>query len=117
MNLRQASNRSKRVIEAVNLLALIKQKIASFDLLAQASLTFPRNLVFVTFGELLIVFSTKINLLYLLYLTDPRCFLRFLLKQSCLRKTFLKTQILLTQFALYLLVLLGLISSCNSQIG
>ena len=33
----------------------------------------PKNLALRTFGELLIVFSTKVNLLYLLYSTDWRC--------------------------------------------
>ena len=54
---RQASNRCKRVLEAANLRMLIKQK----------SPLLPRNLVLVTFGESPILFSTKVNLLYLLY--------------------------------------------------
>ena len=41
-----------------------------------------------TFGELLIVFSIKVNLLYLLYSTAQRCCLLHLIKQSCLLKTF-----------------------------
>ena len=36
----------------------------------QKSLSLPRNLALGTFGKLLIVFSTRINLLYLLYSTD-----------------------------------------------
>ena len=47
----QASNRCKRVLEAA------KQK----------SPLLPRNLVLESFSELIIVFSTKIDLLYLLY--------------------------------------------------
>ena len=39
------------------------------------------------FGELLIVFSTKVNLLYLLYSTDLRCCLLHLIKQNYLLKT------------------------------
>ena len=54
---RQASNRWKRVLKLPNFHMLIKQK----------SLLLPRNLTLVTFAELLIVFSTKVNLLYLLY--------------------------------------------------
>ena len=43
------------------------------------------------FGELLIVFSTKVNQQYLLYSTVQRsCFLH-LIKQKCLLKLFLKT--------------------------
>ena len=44
-----------------------------------------------TFGELLIVFSTKVNLLYLPYSTAWRCCLLHLIKQNCLLKTFLRT--------------------------
>ena len=50
----------------------------------QKHLTILRTLALRTFGELPIVFSTKVNLLYLLYLTVRRCFLLHLLKQSCL---------------------------------
>ena len=38
-------------------------------LLKQKSPSLPRNLALGTFGELLIVFSTKVNLLFLLYST------------------------------------------------
>ena len=54
-----------------------------------------------TFGELLIVFSTKVNLLYLLYSTDQRCCLLYLIKQNYLLKTFQQTQILMTLVSLY----------------
>ena len=57
-----------------------------------------------TFAELLIVFSTKIHLLYLLYSTVWRCFLLYVIKQNCLRKTFLIT-LILTQVSLYLFFL------------
>ena len=42
-------------------------------LLKQKSPSLPRNLALRTFGELLIVLSTKSNLLYLFYSTDQRC--------------------------------------------
>ena len=42
-------------------------------LIKQESLLLPRNLALVTFGDLLIVFSTKVNLLYFLYLMAQRC--------------------------------------------
>ena len=42
-------------------------------LIKQKSPFFPRNLALRTFGELPIVFWTKLNLLYLLYSTDWRC--------------------------------------------
>ena len=54
---RQASNHCKRVLELLNLHMLLKQKNPSL----------PRNLVLGTFGKLLTVFSTQVNLQYLLY--------------------------------------------------
>ena len=57
-----------------------------------------RNLARRTFGKLLILFSTKVNLLYLLYSMARRCCLLHLIKQHCLLKTFLRTLILRTQY-------------------
>ena len=51
---------------------LLKQKIPSLF----------RNLVLRTFGKLLIVFSTKVNLLYLLYSTAQRCCLLLLINSN-----------------------------------
>ena len=96
---RQASNRCKRVLEAANLHTLLKQKSPSL----------PKNLALGTFCELLIVFSTKVNLLYLLYSTDQRSCLLHLIKQNYLLKTFPRTQILMTLVSLYLFSLLELI--------
>ena len=59
---RQPSNSCKRFFELPNFHMLIKQK----------SLSFLSNLPFRIFGEL--VFSTKLNLLYLLYSMAHRCF-------------------------------------------
>ena len=42
-------------------------------LLKQKSPSFPRNLALATFGELLTVFSTNVNLLYLLYSMNEMC--------------------------------------------
>ena len=42
-------------------------------LLKQKSPSFPGNLALATFGELLTVFSTNVNLLYLLYSMDEMC--------------------------------------------
>ena len=53
-----------------NLHMLIKQKHPSFH----------RNLALGTFGELPMVFSTKVNLLYLLYSTARRCCIPHLIK-------------------------------------
>ena len=78
-------------------------------LLKQKSPSLARNLALGTFAELLIVFSTKINLLYLLYSTDWRCCLLDLIKQNYLLKTFPRTQILMTLVSLYLFSLLELI--------
>ena len=59
---RQASNHCKRVLEAAKLAYANKTKESILRILA-----------LVTFGELLIVFSTKVNLLYLLCLMAHRC--------------------------------------------
>ena len=61
----------------------------------------PRNLALKTFGKLPIVFSIKINLLYLLYSMAQRCCLLHLIKQNCLLKTFLWTLILMPQVSLF----------------
>ena len=70
---------AKGFLKLPNLYMLIKQK----------SPLLPRNLALVTSGGLLIVFSTKVNLLYLLYSTGRRCCLLNLIKQNCLLKMFL----------------------------
>ena len=98
---RQASNHWEKVLEAARL-TLIKQK----------SLLLPRNLALATFSELLILFSTKVNLLYLLYSQTWRCCLLHLIKQNFLLKTFLRTLILMTQVSLYQFSLLELIWNC-----
>ena len=74
---RQASSRCKKVLEAAKLASATRK-----------SASLPRNLTLWTFGKLLIVFSTKVNLLYLLYSTDRRCCLLHLIKQNCLLKLF-----------------------------
>ena len=74
-------------------------------LLKQKSPSLPRNVALSTFGKLQILFSTKVNVLYLLYSTDPRC----RLLQNCLLKTFLRAVILMTLVSLYLFFLLELI--------
>ena len=102
LNFRQANDRCERVLEAANLHKLIKQNSPSL----------PRNLALRTFGELPVVFSTKVNLLYLLYSRAWRCFLLHLIKQNCLLKTFLRTLILMTQVSLYLFFFLDLIWNC-----
>ena len=76
---RQASNRCKRVLETAKLAYFKKTK----------SPLLPRNFALGTFGEVLIVFSTKINLQYLHYSAAQRCCLLHLIKQNCLLKTFL----------------------------
>ena len=73
-------------------------------LLKQKSPSLPRNLAVRTFGELLIVFSTMVNLLCLLYSVDQRCCLLHLIKQNYLLKTFLGPLILMTLVSHYLLL-------------
>ena len=96
---RLPSNQCKRVLEAAKLAYANTQK----------SLLLPSNLALMSFGELLIVFSTKINLLYLLYSMAQSCCLLHLIKQNCFLKTFQRTLILMTQISLYLFSLLELI--------
>ena len=93
---RQASNCYKRVLEAAKL--AYANKIKNPSLL--------RNFPLWTFGKLLIVFLTKVNLLYLLYSTAQCCCLLHLIKWNCLLKTFLRTLILMTMVSLYLFSLL-----------
>ena len=81
----------KGFLKLANLHMVIKQKSPSL----------PRNLALWTFSELPIVFSTKVNLLYLLYSTNQSCYLLHLIKQNCLLKAFVKTLILMTQVSLY----------------
>ena len=96
---RHTSNHCKRVLEAAKLVYANKTKesITSHKLGSQ------------TFSKLLIVYSIKVNLLYLLYSTSRRCCLLHLLKQNCLLKTFQRSLILMTQVSLYLFSLLELI--------
>ena len=77
VNFRQASDRWKRVLEAA--------KLAYANNTKESIL--PRNLALGTFGILLIAFSIKIHLLYLLYSTARTCCLLHLIKQNC-RKLF-----------------------------
>ena len=96
---RQATNRCKSVPEAAKLAYATKTK---------ESIT-SQKLGLGTFGELLIVFSTKVTLVYLLYSTKRRCCLLHLIKQNYLLNTFPRTQILMTLVSLYLFSLLELI--------
>ena len=74
-------------------------------LIKQMSPLLSRNLALVTFGEMLIVFSTKVNLLYLLLLEV----LPSASDKAKLQKTILRTLILMTHASLYLFSLLELI--------
>ena len=73
LKFRQASNCCKRILEAAKFAYANKTKVCHF---------------LVTFGELPIVFSTKVNLLYLFFSMVWRYCLLYLLKQNCLLKTF-----------------------------
>ena len=93
---RQAINCCKRGFEASKLAYANKTRVHYF-------------LALVTFGKFPIVFSIKVNLLYLVYLLARRCCLLHLIKQNCLLKTFLRTLILTTQVSFYLFSLVELI--------
>ena len=77
--------------------------------LKQKSSALLRNFTLRTFGILLIVFSTKVNLLYLLDSTNWKFCLLRLIKENYLLSTFLRTLILVTLISLYLFSLLELI--------
>ena len=79
LKFRQASDCCKRILEGAKLAYANKTKTLR------------------TFCKLLILFSTKVNLLYLLHSTVWRCCYLHLAKQNCLLKTFLKTLILMSQ--------------------
>ena len=66
-------------------------------------------MAFGTFVEWQIVFSTKVNLLYLLFSTAQRCCLLHLIQKNCFQKSFLGTLLLKIQVSLYLLTLQELI--------
>ena len=85
-----------------------RRKVDLHMLIKQKSLSLSRNLVLGTFGKLSLVFSTRLNLLYLLYSTVRRCCLLHLIKQNYL----LRTLILITQVSLYQIFLLELIWNC-----
>ena len=95
-----ASNHCKRVLEVSKLAYATKTK---------ESIT-SQKLGTSDFSELLIVFSTEVNLLYLFYSMDRRCSLLqhhfCIIKQHYLLKFFLGTLILMTLVSLYLFSLL-----------
>ena len=104
LNLKLNSDRLVIIVETFlklpNLHMLIKQKGTSLL----------RNLALRTFGKLSLVFSTKVNMLHLLYSIAHRCCLLHLIKQNCLLKIVLRTTlILITQVSLHLFCLLELI--------
>ena len=79
LNLKESPDRlvtiAKRFLKLLNLHMLVKQ----------SNLSLPRGL---NLSTKLIVFSTKVNLLYLLYSTERRCYLLHLIKQNVALKTF-----------------------------
>ena len=94
---RQASNHCKRFLEAAKLAYANETKNC-----------FPETWLS-GLGKLPIVFSTKVNLLYLLNSTVQWCCLLHLIKQNCLLKTLLRTLVLMAQVFLYPFSLLELI--------
>ena len=69
-----------------------------------------RNLALVTFGELLMVFLAKVNLLYIpLLINGPKVLSSASDKANFLLKTFLITLTLMTGVSFYLFYLLELI--------
>ena len=70
------------------------------------------NLAWVTFGELLRLFSGKVNLLYLFYSMPQRQGYFHSIKQIGEMKTFLIILILMTQISIYLFSLVEIIENC-----
>ena len=101
----QASNCYKTVFEPAKLSYVNKIKESSL----------PRNLALGTFGELLIVFSTKLKLLYLLYSTIPLNLPSASDKANCLPKTFLGT-LNLDDWGIYLPVIWNCIISVTHKL-
>ena len=77
------SSDSKVKFRQVLILAKGFLKLPKLHMLIKKSPLLPRNLALGTFGELLTVFLTKVNLLYLLFLTAWTCCLLHLIKQNC----------------------------------
>ena len=76
-------------------------KLPNLDrLIKQKSPSLPRRLTLGTFGELLILFSTKVNLLQLFYSMAWKWYILHLIKQNCFQKVFIRTQILKTPISL-----------------
>ena len=112
-------------INRINLLNL-KESLDSLQIVGKGFLKLPnwhmlikqndpsllRNMAIKILAKFLIVFSTKVNLLYLLYSTVPEDLSLHLIKQNCLLKTFLRTLILMTQLSLYQFAFLKLIWNC-----
>ena len=102
-------------INRINLLNL-KESLDSLQIVGKGFLKLPNWHMLIKQNEILakflIVFSTKVNLLYLLYSTVPEDLSLHLIKQNCLLKTFLRTLILMTQLSLYQFAFLKLIWNC-----
>ena len=71
---------------------------------SQGGLLLPRNLVQVTFGDLKILFSTKVNLLFLLFcwIKVKSCTLHLVRKNCAWKSHFLKSLLIYFQVVLYL---------------
>ena len=85
-----------------SLKSLLSFLVTEWFFYIQTCLSFRRKLARIRFGEVLTVFSTKVNLLNLLYLMALKwCFLH-LIKWNFLLNTFLKNMILMTLVSGYL---------------
>ena len=84
-------------------------KLPNLHMLIKKSPLLPRNCALATFGKLLIVSSTKVNLLYLLYSTAQRCWSFASDKAKLFAENFSKNSDLDDSGSLYLFSLLKLI--------
>ena len=85
MRFRQIRNHCRRFLEAAKPTFTDNTKVYHF----------PKALR--NYNKLLLVFSARVNFLYILCLTALKCYLLFMIKQNCLQKTFLRNHILMTQ--------------------
>ena len=92
MKFRQGSNHGTKVLEAAKLTYFEKtKKSITFHKFGSHDFWWIANSLF-----------NKVNLLYLLHLTDLRCCLLLLKKWNCLQRTFLRTHVLMNWVSLYL---------------
>ena len=107
----------KRNLGMLKVIARGYWKLPNFlILLNEKSLSLSSNLAHARLCELLIVFLTKVNLLFFLNLMVFGFCLMYLIRQSCILESFIRTLILMTSMSLYQLSLQELIRNYNMKL-